>query len=543
MIPPALPPDELRRLQALHALCLLDTPPEERFERIVRTAVRLFRVPIALVSLVDADRQWFKARQGLEAPETPRSISFCGHAILTPDVFVVPDTHADPRFADNPLVTGGPHLGFYAGQPLHAPDGSRVGTLCLLDREPRAFSEADRAALADLAAWVELEFTALTVREARTALAQQQRFFELSVDMLGILGLDGALRRVSQAWTRTFHRAEEALLGSSLLELVHPEDREAVAAQLARAAGGASLVRFEHRCHGCAGGERWLQWNAVPHVEEGILYAVGRDVTEQKRLEAERRQVERMKDEFVSTVSHELRTPLTSIRGSLGLLAGGVAGPLPEAAADMVAIAHRNTERLLRLVGDILDLEKMESGTLDFHLEPQELAPLVRQSAEAHQGYAEEHGVRVEVEALAPGARAVVDAGRLLQVLANLLSNALKFSPRGGVVTLRLERAGERLRLSVRDRGPGVPEAFRARLFQRFAQADASDTRRRGGTGLGLSIARALVERMGGQLGFSTEEGVGTTFWLELPEAPEARSPSPGKEAPHGDSQGDARGR
>jgi signal transduction histidine kinase len=292
-----------------------------------------------------------------------------------------------------------------------------------------------------------------------------------------------------------------------------------VGAQLAGAREGAALVRFEHRCHGCAGGERWLQWNAVPHVEEGILYAVARDVTEAKRLEAERREVERMKNEFVSTVSHELRTPLTSIRGALGLLSGGLAGPLPDEAAEMIGIAHRNSERLIRLVGDILDLEKMESGGLDFHLEPVELGPLLRQSAEAHRGYAEEYGVRVETVLEAPGARAVVDADRLLQVLANLLSNALKFSPRGEAVTLRLERAGRALRVSVKDRGPGIPEAFQARLFQRFAQADASDSRRRGGTGLGLSIARAMVERMGGTLGFTTAEGAGTTFWFELPEA------------------------
>ncbi len=518
MISPALPPDESRRLQALHELRLLDTPPEERFERIVRTAARVFHVPIALVTLLDAHRQWFKARVGLEAPETPRGISFCGHAILSPGAFVVSDAHADTRFADNPLVTGAPHIGFYAGQPVRAPDGSRVGTLCVIDRRPRDFSDADKSALSDLAAWVEAEFTALTVREARTALAQQQRFFELSVDMLGILGLDGTLRRVSRAWSRTFRRTEEELLGLPLLHLVHPEDRASVAEHLARAAEGAPLVSFEHRCNGC-GEERWLQWNAVPHVEEGILYAVARDVTEAKRLEAERRQVERMKNEFVSTVSHELRTPLTSIRGALGLLSGGMAGPLPDAAAEMIGIAHRNSERLIRLVGDILDLEKMESGALDFHLEPVELGPLLLQSAEAHQGYAEEYGVRVETVLEAPGAHAVVDADRLLQVLANLLSNALKFSPRGQAVTLTLERAGQALRVSVKDRGPGIPEAFQARLFQRFAQADASDSRRRGGTGLGLSIARALVERMGGTLGFTTAEGVGTTFWFELPEA------------------------
>ena len=518
MIPPPLPPDETRRLQALRRLGLLDTPAEERFDRIVRMAARTFRVPISLVSLVDGSRQWFKARVGLDAASTARSISFCGHAILTPDTFVVRDALDDQRFADNPLVTSEPHVRFYAGHPLHAPDGSPVGTLCLLDRRARDFSPEERQHLEDLASWVELELNALTLQEARTALAQQERFFELSVDMLCIAGLDGTFRQLSQAWTRTLGHSEPALRATPLLELVHEEDRASTAEWLARGARGELLPCFEHRCRGQDGAWHWLQWNATVNPEEGILYGVARDVTEQKRLEAERRHVERMKNEFVSTVSHELRTPLTSIRGSLGLLEGGILGELPAQAQDMVRIARTNTERLIRLINDILDLEKMESGKLDFQLEPLELSALLAQAVEAHHGYAEGCGATLVLEVEAPGARAVVDGDRFLQVLANLLSNALKFSPRGERVTLRLERMGERLRVSVEDRGPGIPESFRARIFEKFAQADGSDTRRKGGSGLGLSIARALAERMGGTLDFVSEEGAGTTFRVELPE-------------------------
>ena len=177
-----------------------------------------------------------------------------------------------------------------------------------------------------------------------------------------------------------------------------------------------------------------------------------------------------------------------------------------------------NTYRPTRLINDILDLEKMESGKLDFHLEPLELGALLTQAVEAHHGYAEECGATVELAVEAPGAWAMVDGDRFLQVLANLLSNALKFSPRGERVTLRLARVGPRLHVSVEDRGPGIPESFRARIFEKFAQADGSDSRRKGGTGLGLSIARALVERMGGTLDFVSREGAGTTFRMELPE-------------------------
>jgi diguanylate cyclase (GGDEF)-like protein len=155
------PDDEKERLESLRSLGVLDTEPEERFDRFTRVARRIFGVPIALVSLVDENRQWFKSRQGLDATETPRDISFCGHAICRDDALVVSDTLTDERFADNPLVTENPNIRFYAGHPLVGPDGRKVGTLCLIDREPRAVDKEDLQMLADLAAMVEGELGAL----------------------------------------------------------------------------------------------------------------------------------------------------------------------------------------------------------------------------------------------------------------------------------------------------------------------------------------------------------------------------------------------
>ncbi|MCY1030067.1 PAS domain-containing sensor histidine kinase [Corallococcus sp. BB11-1] len=369
-----------------------------------------------------------------------------------------------------------------------------------------------------MAGWAEVEINALNEREARTALEQQERFFEVSVDMLCIAAMDGTFLRLSQAWSRTLGFSEAQLYSTSLVDLALEEDRDATARHLARARGGAPVLQFEHRARCADGSWRWLQWNAVPDPDEGLLYAVARDVTQARLLEEERQRVERMKNEFISTVSHELRTPLTSIRGSLGLLCGGIAGPLDSQVAQMVGIAHKNSERLLRLINDILDLEKMESGGLDLHLESTDVAPLLAQALQAHQGYAAEYGVHLDVEVHAPGARARVDEDRFNQVLANLLSNAIKFSPQGERVTLSLSREQGCLRVEVADHGPGIPEAFQARVFQKFAQADASDTRRRPGTGLGLSIAHGLVARMGGTLRFSTRAGEGTRFCFDLPE-------------------------
>jgi PAS domain S-box-containing protein len=517
MTAPSIPADESRRLQALYDLCLLDTPAEERFNRIVRMAVRLFEVPIALVSLMDKDRQWFKARCGVEVDSSPRSVSFCGHTILQEESLVVTDATLDPRFADNPAVVGEPHVRFYAGQPLHAPEGSRVGTLCLIDYKIRGFSQEDRRTLVDLAAWAELELSAYRLEEARSAIEQQKHFFELSEDMLSIISLESTLLQFSDSWTRTLGYSPEELWGIRLRDLVHPDDLPRLEQASAEAVRGEPIRKLEFRFRDRAGEWRWVQVNTVFNPAERTLYSVGREITEQKKLEIARRGVEQMKDEFISTVSHELRTPLTSIRGALGLLQGGIAGQLPPDAEALVWIAQENSERLLRLVSDILDLGKVESGQLSFKLESLELGELITRAIVSHRGYAAQYGVQLEAELEVSDARALVDGDRFLQILANLLSNAIKFSPNGEKVRVRLERLGGSLRVSVEDRGPGIPESFRQRIFQKFAQADASDTRSKGGTGLGLSISRALVERLGGTLDFVTEEGAGTTFRVLLP--------------------------
>lgn len=230
-----------------------------------------------------------------------------------------------------------------------------------------------------------------------------------------------------------------------------------------------------------------------------------------------RREVERMKSEFVATISHELRTPLTSIAGSLTLISGGAAGEMPPKVARLVGIARQNSERLIRLINDILDLEKAEAGKLDFALDVRSLRNEVATVAEFNRGYAQSLGVAIELED-GDDANVLIDSDRLTQVLTNLISNAAKFSPPGGVVRIRIEREGETaVRVTVSDNGPGIPAEFCERIFQKFAQADASDTRARGGTGLGLSIAKTITEKLGGRIGFDTVPGKGTSFYIVLP--------------------------
>ena len=256
------------------------------------------------------------------------------------------------------------------------------------------------------------------------------------------------------------------------------------------------------------------EWISAPIVSEGVesgAVVVFRDVSEQ-------RAVERMKDQFLAVVSHELRTPLTSIRGALGLLGGGAAGELPVAAARMVDLATVSTNRLIRLVTDILDIERLAAGQMTLYPQHADTAALMAASLQDTAAFVAERRVRIDVEGR--GARVVADPDRAIQVLTNLITNAVKFSDPGSVVEVSTREIGRQLCFEVRDHGPGLPADQLEIIFEPFRQADASDTRRHGGTGLGLAICRGLVEQHGGRIWAGNHAGGGAQFAFTLPLAP-----------------------
>lgn len=498
---------------------------------------------------------------------------------------------------------------------LRSKDGS---WLWVLDRGKVVERDANGAP-------VRMAGTHTDISKRKRAERELDRFFDVSLDLLCIATMDGRFRRLNPAFEEVLGYTLDELCRTPFLDLVHPDDRATTAMEMERLERGQSTHYFENRYLRKDGTVRWIAWTASPAMEEGLIYAAGRDITRAKTAEhelrrseartrsiidnapgglittdargviesvnpaterifgyartemvggrldvllgasfdlhsardrvlelqarrrngeiftcevsvfefyaaddqrhfaanvldvSERHVVERMKRDFISTVSHELRTPLTSIRGSLGLLASGVMGALPPDALPVVAVAERNSMRLISLINDILDFDRLESGKLRMNLRPTPLRRILDRSIESVSALAQQDGVHIEL--LCNGAVILGDEDRLTQVTVNLLSNAVKYSHRGDTVTVSASMEESSAEVRVADRGRGIPADLQKNLFRRFGRADSSDARTQSGTGLGLAICKAIVEQHGGAIGVASREGTGSTFWFRVPAA------------------------
>lgn len=535
--------NEQQRLAALKALQVLDTPSEQAFDDLTALAAHWLSTPIALISLVDGHRQWFKSRVGLDVTETPREMAFCAHAINQAALMEVPDARQDPRFANNPLVTGFPEIRFYAGMPIASPDGQLIGTLCVIDRQPRTLSDKERDTLQRLARLAEfqlqLRLNILQSNAKTRELEHQQALNQRLLDSLkaGVVACsdDGTLtlfNTTAQHWhgadVLTLPPADWAhyydLYAADGCTPLARDDIPLVSAwqgkpvenvEICIAAAGQPL-----RYVLCSGGQLYPERDGP-----GAAIVVMHDISEIRRAS-------NMKSHFLATVSHELRTPLTALSGAVGLLRSGATDPRSAAGERLLDIARENSQRLNELVNDLLDMEKLEAGKVELQLEPLALRAQVIQAMESNHPYADRFQVHWRIADNLPDLNVIADQRRLQQVLANYLSNAAKFSHPGDPVQIAWQQQGDSATVRVVDQGIGIELEQQPQLFNKFTQLDNSNKRQRGGTGLGLAICKELVELMNGQVGVESETDKGSCFWFTLPLAVPENQPTQGSVPP-----------
>jgi PAS domain S-box-containing protein len=552
-----VPPNEAERLAALSQCEILDTAAEKIFDDFPNLASHICQTPIALVSFVDAARQWFKAKIGIDASQFPREVAFCAHAILKPDIFIINDTFADKRFAKNPLVLSEPHIRFYAGVPLVTSDGHALGTLCVIDRVPRQLSVEQQEALRVLArlavtqlelrrnanamselyrkldleiaerARAERERMELLAREqevraAAEANEQRYRFLAESIpQQVWTAQPDGALDYVNQRTVEYFSRADAEIVGDNWQEVIHPDDLDICLERWRKALSTGEVYEVEFRLRrGSDGDYRWHLGRALPMRDAAgrivRWFGTNTDIDDQKRLHRLAEEANRAKDTFLATVSHELRTPLTSMMGWAELLKLGMLDEKGQRHA--IDVIESSARSQAQLIGDLLDISRIISGKLRLDAQPVELAPVIAAAMDVIHPAAEAKSIRLVSRISRSVGMVFGDPDRMQQVVWNLLSNAVKFTPEGGRVEVMLRRAGAQAEIVVRDDGAGIHPEFLPHVFEHFRQGDSTSTRKHGGLGLGLAIVRRLVELHGGTVAVESEgEGHGATFRIRLP--------------------------
>lgn len=516
--PAPLPADEARRLQVLIDLELLDSPPDERFDRITRLAARMFDVPTALVSLIDADRQWFKSRVGLALPETPRAASFCAHAILQDDVMVVRDACEDARFANNPLVLADAGVRFYAGSPIEVGDGVRIGTLCIIDRVPREFGPDERTLLRDLAGIVAGEVAALELRAAVERERRSAATVRALLDHLpeGVLLFDaaGTIQSCNPAAERMFGAPCQVLAGQASSALIGIAPK--------------AVARHEGTGRRVDGSSFAAEVSIVEMTLDGRDYLVAtvRDVAWHRAEQERVRAANRRRHDYFRTASHELRTPMASILGFSELL---LKRDFDAATGrELIDIIHRQANRLIGLVNQMLDLARIDSGGSDqLHPAPLDLAQVLEKVKAGIEDAAQ--SARIVLHPVPDLPQVQADPQRVQQALANIVANALAYSAPDSQVEIGIAAAARDGRagvaVTVSDRGVGMTQEQRTQVYDAFWRAGALPDVP--GNGLGMTIVREIVAVHCGKVEIVSHPGDGTqvTFWLPrdgVPADPEA---------------------
>lgn len=532
---PPTPANEPQRLARLHGLGILDTLPEKAFDDISALAQMICGTPVALISLVDQDRQWFKSRLGIVEHETPRQVAFCAHAILDQGhVMVVEDLQQDPRFSDNPLVTGAPDARFYAGAPIVTHDGLALGTVCVLDTKARKLDPAQIDALQRLASLVInlLEHESVRVEEAtRSQEAWHLQHQELTA--MAIAGLDlqvyidpnYLIQHVNDTYLAYWGGTREDIIGRHIAERVGDSAfRDIIQPRLDRALAG-EAVSYTRKTDFPARGTRHVEVALLPvrNARGEIAGAVMRaqDVQEARTREAQLQQTVSLleqrtmeQERFIHIISHDLREPINTVNNFASLLVNDHLEELSPPAQRYLSFVQSGGQRMGFLLDDLLHFVRL--GNHDVQLRPVEVARLMHQLREDFAPLLQRLGGRIDCDVQLG---VMADESLLRIVLKNLTSNGLKFFRRGvpPVVRITVEEDDDTHRIHVTDNGIGIADEHQHDIFDMFKRLH---TRKQyEGTGLGLSVCRRIAQLHGGRIAVKSLPGEGSCFTLHLPAA------------------------
>jgi PAS domain S-box-containing protein len=517
----ALPADEGERLKALRRYAILDTPQEEAFDRITHLAARLLKLPMVLVTLIDEDRQWFKSCYGLKTDEIPRGDSFCTHTILSDAALIVPDATLDPRFVDNPFVTGEPYLRFYAGVALMSPEGFKLGSLCAADVEPHKFGAEQEAILWDFAAMVMDELHLRLALRERSQQAAAIANLGSGVVVTDPNQPDNPIIFCNPGFTGMTGYSEAETNGRNCRFLQGPESEPGVVSELRAAMAQGRKFHGLLRNYRKNGEPFWNELSICPvYDKEGKLanfVGLQNDVTERKRAEdmlkesfEKLQHVDSLRESLAGMIVHDLRSPLSAILMSITLLKTRGTGSKED--AKLLGRAQEGAEKLMEMVSQLLDVSRFEAGEMQLEISDCDLLTLVRSAVATLEPLI---GKRCLEISGGEGRNVPCDEEIVQRVIGNLLGNALKFTTNGGTVKIQVDYGTDCARVSVTDDGPGIPEEFHGRIFEKFGQLNCG--KHHVGTGLGLTFCKLAVEDHGGRIGLQSKVGEGSTFWFELP--------------------------
>ncbi|WP_119157916.1 ATP-binding protein [Caldimonas tepidiphila] len=543
---------ESDRLAALDRYNILDSETEQEFDDVVKLTAQLLDAPIAVVNLIARERQWFKAEVGLGVRQMPLDDSICKHALFESDRMIICDTLLDPRFSSNPLVTGGPGLRFYAGELLKTADGFPLGTLCVLDTEPRpeGLTPEQEFALQTLARQImsqmELrkllfEQSALLAENQRTAQAlrrERDRAHHLFTGMdEGFVQLDAdfRIREISPGGLRMDGRPEHELVGRTHWDVWPGSEELPVGDAIRRAMQDTAPAHLEQIYVFPDGRRFWLDVRVVP-TEDGVALFY-RDITARKEAERKLHEANRRKDEFLAMLAHELRNPLAPITSAAHVLASTRLDT--QRAPALAAIISRQAKHMTALVDDLLDVSRVTRGLVALDKQAVEAKAVIASAVEQVRPLLEKKGHELSLHISSESAVIDGDRDRLVQIVSNLLNNAARYTPSGGHVRVALDVQPDVVEISVVDNGSGMSQELIDQCFELFTQGERSADRTEGGLGIGLALVRSLVALHGGSVEARSEgSGRGSTFTVTLPRkpaAPQDKSPaSPRQEERNG---------